>query len=325
VSPSALGVDVGGTSTRIVTIDASGAAVRTAVSPTPRGPEPVVDHVAALAGEALAATRDGPVDMIAVGMPGRVDVERGTVAGALNLGIEAPLPIAALLEARLRIPVLLENDVNAAAVGAFATLGLDSGASLAFVSIGTGLATGHVVDGRLHRGATGGAGELGHVPVPGADVPCPCGQAGCLEAVASGGGMVRLWAASGNAAGSRGEPNGVDGADVRALWDAADAGDTTAARIRDGAVAALAWAVQLTVMLLDVDAVVLGGGVSRLGDRLLAPITEELATLERRSPLIRSAAPSRRLWLAPDGVELGAIGVVRAARARTAAGGPDGP
>jgi glucokinase len=324
VSSSALGVDVGGTSTRVVTIDASGVPVRTAVSSTPRGPEPVIEHVAALAQEALAVSRDGPIDVVAVGMPGRVDVERGTVAGALNLGIEAPLPIAALLQARLLIPVLLENDVNAAAVGAFAALGLGSDASLAFVSIGTGLATGHVVDGRLHRGAAGGAGELGHVPVPGADVRCPCGQAGCLEAVASGGGMLRRWTASASASDDA-RRTGTDGAGVRALWDAADAGDSTAAQIRHGAVSALAWAVQLIVMLLDVDAVVLGGGVSRLGDRLITPVADELAAIERRSRLIRSASPATRLWLAPEGVELGAIGAVHAARERLEGRRPDGP
>jgi glucokinase len=227
-----------------------GAVLRTHVSATPRGATAVVDHVASIARLALAELPGRAVDLVGVGMPGRVDVAHGTVSSALNLGIDDAAPVRSLLHSRLGLPVVVENDVNAAAVGAFDALGLDERASLAFVSIGTGLATGHVVDGRLLRGATGAAGELGHVPVPGAAVRCPCGQTGCLEALASGGGMLRRWDEAGGGRGGGGRDDDDldgDGSSVRApgervaaLWDAADAGESPAATIRDDAVGAIA-------------------------------------------------------------------------------------
>jgi glucokinase len=329
VSLLALGVDVGGTSTRIATVDGGGTVIRMGVSPTPRGATAVVDHVASVVDLALADLVGQTVELVGVGMPGRIDVVHGTVSSALNLGIEEPVPVRTLLETRVGVPVIVENDVNAAALGAFDALALDERASLAFVSIGTGLATGHVVDGRLHRGATGAAGELGHVPVPGATVRCPCGQTGCLEAIASGGGMLRRWtAAPGAGVASGGDrdgdgssaprPGGGPALGVAALWDAADAGEVRAVTIRDDAVGAIAWTVQLLVMLLDVDVVVLGGGVSRLGDRLRDPVAAALGDRERGSSLIASAAPSSRLRLAPAASELGAVGAVLAARRHVA-------
>ena len=98
-------------------------------------------------------------------MPGRVDSARGVVASAVNLGITAPATIADLVASRLGVPVHVENDVNAAALGAFAQLELAPAQSLAYVNVGTGVAAGFVLEGRLWRGASGGAGEIGHVPM----------------------------------------------------------------------------------------------------------------------------------------------------------------
>jgi glucokinase len=297
VSPATVGVDVGGTSTRIVTVDAGGTVVRAHRVPTPRGAEPLVAMLVELVRGAIDAHE---VDLVGVGLPGRVDAELGTVDTALNLGIGAPVAVGAALAHAVGRPVVVENDVNAAALGAADALGFGPRGSLAFVSIGTGLAAGVVVDGRLQRGATGAAGEIGHLQVPGADASCPCGQRGCLEAVASGGGMLRRW--------------GRTGTDVAALWDAADRGEPDARAIRDDAVGAIAWAVLLEVLALDVRHVVLGGGVSGLGARLVNPVCDVLRERERTSPLLAALAPTDRVHGAPLGVELGAIGAALAAR-----------
>src|SRR4029079_7203893 len=123
---------------------------------------------------------------VALGVPGRVDVVTGTVSAAVNLGILGPVAIGALVEDRTGLPVHVENDVNAPALGAHAHLGVDSDASLAFINIGTGIAAGFVLGGRLWRGATGSAGEVGHIPMSPHGPGCPCGQVGCIEAAASG-------------------------------------------------------------------------------------------------------------------------------------------
>ena len=144
-------------------------------------------------------------------MPGRVDAVHGVVSAAVNLGITEPVPMAGIIGARLGVPVHVENDVNAAALGTFAHLGLAPAASLAYVNVGTGIAAGFVLGGRLWRGATGGAGEIGHVPMRPDGPPCRCGQLGCAEAVGSGRAVGRRSAP----ARRRHRGDGVDGTTVR--------------------------------------------------------------------------------------------------------------
>ncbi len=165
-------------------------------------------------------------------MPGRVDVATGTVSSAVNLGILEPVAIGDTVSELIGVPVHVENDVNAAALGALAHLGLASDSSLAYVNIGTGIAAGFVLGGRLWRGATGSAGEIGHIPMWSHGARCVCGQTRLRR-----GGGVR----SGRR--RRREPPG----DVAG---------------------AVAWAVQLCVMTLDVDVVALGGGMTEAADFL---------------------------------------------------------
>lgn len=296
-----VGVDIGGTTTRVVVFSPTGAVVAERHSATPFGGGAVVDHVAAE--YALATAGLAPVRHVGVGIPGRVTAE-GSVAMALNVGIIEPLDLAGELGGRVGVPVVVENDVNAAALAARAELG--SGASLTFVSIGTGFAVGSVVDGAVVRGSTGGAGELGHVPIPGETVPCVCGQLGCIEAIVSG-------RALSDAAGAIGLGSA---ATVTQLWDAAEAGNPAAVALQARAVVALAWSAQVAVLMLDVDHVVFGGGVSELGERLLDPLRAALAEREARSPWLASVAPSRRLRLAPGNGRLGAVGADLSARRR---------
>jgi predicted NBD/HSP70 family sugar kinase len=274
-----VGVDVGGTTTRAVAFDAALRPVAIESGPTPHGPEPIAGRVADLVGvlrSSLDTSRCAPP--IAVCLPGRVDVATGTVADAVNLGIEAPVAMGALLAGSLGCAARLENDVNAAALGTFHHLGLAADASLAFVNVGTGIAAGFVLGGRLWRGATGGAGEIGHIPMRADAPPCACGQAGCAEAIGSG----------------------------RAV------GHDPARR--DDVFAAVAWAVQLCVLTLDVDLVAIGGGLTEAGRPFADALDAALAEREAASALLRSAGLRRRVRLAPVGVPLGAAGAVLAAR-----------
>jgi glucokinase len=300
-SGCSVGVDAGGTTTRVVAFDAAGNELDEAVSATPPGADACLANIASEV-ERLTTQR-GPLRHVGVGLPGRVTLA-GEVSLALNVGIDAAVDVAGILGDRLGVPVVVENDVNAAAVAALAVIG--SGTSLALLSIGTGFAAGTIIDGAILRGSTGIAGEIGHVPIPGEVDPCVCGQAGCIEAIVSGRALSE--AASGLGLGSN--PTVVD------LWDAADAGAPDAGALRRRAVNALAFAAQLAVLMLDVDHVVIGGGVSVLGERLIEPIRAELGARERRSAWLASVAPARRVRLAPADGHLGAVGADLAARAR---------
>jgi glucokinase len=271
-----VGVDVGGTTIRAVLFDGALTPVASESTPTPHGADVILDAVAS---SVETLTDGGTPDLVAVGMPGRVEVARGTVGAAVNLGISEPVAVGDRLRDRLGAPIHLENDVNAAALGAFAHFGLDRAASLAYVNVGTGIAAGFVVGGRLLRGSTGGAGEIGHIPMRPDGPPCPCGQIGCAEAVGSG----RAVAA-----------------------DAATDGDV---------IAAVAWAVQLCVMTLDVDVVVVGGGMTNSGDPFRMRLVDALAKSEAASPMLAATGLARRVRLAPVDDPLGSLGAVLAARA----------
>ena len=292
-----IGIDIGGTSTRFVVFDADDRAVRHDVGPTVLGPGPLLDDLERRVVQAIDATPTAPTS-IGVGIPGTV--RDGVVAMALNVGIDGRLDLGAELASRTGLPVHVENDVNAAAFGACVALS-DSLTSLTYLGVGTGLAAGTVVGGEIVRGAAGAAGEIGHVPVPGRTERCVCGQTGCIEAIASGRSVVARMRAA-----------GLDGGVVE-LFDAAS-DDPSAAAIRDDMVAALAWCVQLAVLLNDVDAVVLGGGVAlALGDRLGDAVRADLSARERSAPFLEEIGLAARLRVAPVGVEFGALGAHRSA------------
>jgi predicted NBD/HSP70 family sugar kinase len=261
---------------------------------TPRGPAAMVDAVAELVTDVLA----GGLAPVAVGIPGRVDVADGTVRNALNLGIVAPTPFGADLASRIGCAVHVENDVNAGALGAAALLGVEPPSCLAYLSIGTGLAAGLVLDGKIHRGSIGMAGEVGHVPVRGDGPLCSCGQRGCAETLGSGGAIAERWGPRGAAA----------------LWNAADAGDRVAVGVRDDLVGAICSTIRLVVLTLDVDVVALGGGVGELGEPLVRELRRWLTAEAAQSPLLAMLRIGDRVRLVPAGSPVGELGAVLAAR-----------
>ncbi|MCA5893389.1 ROK family protein [Isoptericola sp. NEAU-Y5] len=301
------GLDIGGTKTLAVLLDADGEVVARTRLVTERGPRGVVAGAArAVRGVALRA--GVPIEDVAgvgVGMPGLVDPVAGTVRHAVNVGVDgAALPLAQLLADELGgVPVGVENDLNAAALGA-AHLALAAGeegaghggVDLAFLALGTGLAAGLVLDGRLRRGVGGAAGEIGHVPVDPAGPVCPCGQRGCLELYASGSAVAALWPAR------TGRPAPVE------LFEAAAAGEPGAREARDRYASAVAAAVRMLVLTVDVPRVVLGGGVAKLGDPLLVAVREALERESASSAFLASLHLSDRVRLAPVGVPVGAVG-----------------
>ncbi|EYR61969.1 ROK family transcriptional regulator, partial [Actinotalea ferrariae CF5-4] len=193
-----VGLDVGGSKIDGVLV-VGGEVVGRRRSAVRHGADGVVGSAAEAVEELLADARraGAPVRLRAVGagVPGIVAPGRGTVEHAVNLGVVGAAPVGPDLAERLGVPVVVENDLNVAALGAARTLGL--GDDLAYLSLGTGLAAGLLLDGRLRRGSVGAAGEIGHVPYRPDGRSCPCGQRGCLEQYASGSAIDGAWAADG--------------------------------------------------------------------------------------------------------------------------------
>ncbi|GAB3168054.1 ROK family protein [Myceligenerans halotolerans] len=315
-----VGLDIGGTKILGALLDADGGLVATTRLATELGPEGVVRSAARAVRDVVDAAGLGlaVVGGVGLGIPGIVDARAGTVKHAVNLGVGDELPLAERLSAALGgIPVVVENDLNVAAVGAAHVLerqgstGSDDGAGaalapgapasvyhedLAFLALGTGVASGLVMDGRLRRGVSGAAGEIGHVPVDPAGPDCSCGQRGCIETFVSGTALAAAWPAR------HGKPSPVE------LFEAADAGDAEAIRVRKRFADAVAAAVRLLVLTVDVHYVVLGGGVAQLGQPLLDVVRDSLREQAEASPFLASLGLPERVTLAPSDVPVAAVG-----------------
>jgi glucokinase len=287
-----VGVDIGGTNTDAVVLDDDGAVAHSLRLPTGWGSDEVLrtatDAVRGLADS--AGIPPSAFASIGVGVPGAVDAEQGTVTHARNLGV-ARLDLGSLLAANLGAAVRVENDVNAAALGTFHQLRLDETSSLAYLNLGTGLAAGLVLGGKLWRGSRGAAGEIGHIlidPLGPVDVD---GQPGALEVLASGSGIASQRPGS-----------------VSDLLAAAAVGDPRAIKIRTGLFEGVAAAVRILVLTLDVDVVVIGGGISSMGEALLSPIRALFAEWEAASPFITSLELGKRVRILPPESRAAATG-----------------
>lgn len=287
-----VGLDVGGTKTDAVAIADDGSVAARIRRPTAWGAAGVVDTITDAVGALGEMPGVGRFVSVGIGMPGQVMPGTSSVAHALNLGIEE-LDVVRAVGPRLALPVRVENDVKAAAVGAHA---LDGGRrDLAYLNLGTGVAAGLVTDGRLWRGRRGTAGEVGHVSVDPHGPVCRCGARGCIEALAGGAAVAARW--------GRDVP-----LPVRDVFDAADDGDPLAVALRADLARAVAAAVRLLVLTADVDAVVLGGGITALGERLLADVRDSLESGAAASGFLRSLRLAERVELLPAGSSAAALG-----------------
>lgn len=289
----AVGLDIGATKMHGVAVDPDGRVLADVLAPSPNGGEEVVAAAADVVAELRSRTGDRLDGTVGVGVPGLVDVAAGAVKHAVNLGVDAEwYPIGARLATRTGTRVIVDNDVNAAALGVAHLTGHDD---LVYLSLGTGLAAAAILDGRLRRGARGAAGEIGHVPIDPAGRACQCGQVGCLETMASGSALAAAWFAT-------------DVPPAQALFDAADAGDLRAIDQRDRFASRVADAVRLVALTMDPEHVVLGGGVAQVGELLRTAVARALADQAASSPFLASLDLPGRLRLAPLDVPVAALG-----------------
>lgn len=293
------GLDIGGTKTAVLIVDDALQVVGRGVAPTVvADPEQLVSATVETVREVMIASGADPARLLAVGagVPGMVEPESGHVRLAVNLKLQH-YALGETLAQRFKVPVALENDVRAAALGAFRWLnGLTPVQHMAYLSVGTGISAGVVLEGRLHRGAHGMAGEIGHVIFDPQGAPCLCGLNGCLETISAGPSIARQW------------PQG-DGT-AEAVFRASQQGDPQARSIITRAGEGIARAIQLLVMAFDIQKVVLGGGILNAGEAIMEPIQASLAAMRASSRLAEQMLPPDLVLVAPREADVARWGAI---------------
>jgi glucokinase len=317
------GIDLGGTKIQAAIVDDAGEVAGQSRHPTPTTGGPP-DVAAAMAGALREAAQAAGVETtelegIGVGSPGRVDDAAGTVTGAKNLpGWDGSFDVRAALESACGAPVSLGNDVQVATDGEFALGAARPYNSLLGVFWGTGVGGGIVLDGKPWIGRDA-AGEIGHVVVKIDGAQCPCGRRGCMEAYAGRLAMelrARKEVENGEKTvlfkimEERGRTRLTSGVWARAL----SRDDALAHRLIDRAVRALGAGIASALNILDVEAVIIGGG---LGLRLGEPYVERIR--EAMMPHLFASENPPAIELAALGDLGGAIGASLLVRARAGA------
>ncbi|MED1783237.1 ROK family protein [Brevibacillus fortis] len=279
-----IGLDVGGTTMKGAVMDENGRILIRATKETKvhNNLPLLLERMAALIGE-LRAKSLVHIESVGIGFPGPFDAENGISVHSPNFHLhQADLrtPLAKLVE----LPLFFDNDLRTATLGE-AVFGAGRGIShLVFVPLGTGVGAGIINEGKLVRGVSGFAGEIGHVRFPGLTAPCNCGKMGCVETVASATGIARV-ARERLDKELNANPLGAKASQLFTLCDgditkitaeqvatAVGKGDPLAIEAWNEACEVIGWALSVLINVCNPQLLVMGGGVCRAGELLLAPV-----------------------------------------------------
>ncbi len=294
----AVGVDLGGTNLRVALVDSDGriAASRSRPTHAHLGADSVIDAITELVEGLIhdeAPDRSNVIG-VGVGSPGPLDLRGGTIIKSANLPGWTNVPIRERMRNRLRLPVALDNDANAAALGEWRFGCGQACKDFVLLTLGTGVGAGVVVDGRLLHGHFGNAAELGHMIVVPGGLPCPCGQKGCLEQYASASAVSR------RATALLGEKTAID---AQVVAERAAAGDASCREVWDDACHYLALACINIQHAFNPAGIAFGGGMSLAGKFLLEGVQRHFQ--QNRWTLVED---SPKLTLAQLGQDAGLIG-----------------
>lgn len=315
-----LGIDLGGTNTKIALVDKDGAVLERSVIPTRamRSAEEVLDDIAreALQLRQRFEARGFKVWAAGIGIPGLIDWKTGVGILLPNFpGKWHGVPVKEWLEKRLGIPVAVINDVRAITLAEKRFGAGKEVSSMVMVAIGTGIGGGVIIDGELYIGKDGSAGEFGHITVEPNGVRCGCGNRGCLEAYASGPAMVA------QALRALVQQNdtlirdlvGDDLARVtpKIIAEAAQKGDSVALEIIERSGAYIGQALSCICVVVNPEMIVIGGGVAQAGELLFESIRKGL-----RERLFMVPVDTIQFVPAQLGLDAGVIGTATWAKER---------
>jgi glucokinase len=301
----AIGVDLGGTKMLVGVVDSERRVVYSSSAPSiGLGQEQLLET---LERELRAAIEARPQAAAAgLGIPCTIDQQRGVAIMAVNLEL-ADVPLRDLMSRRLGMPVVIDNDANVALLAEHRFGAARAARNAAMLTIGTGIGGGLVIDGRLYRGTTGAAGELGHIVIQADGPRCQgnCPNRGCVESLASGTAIAR----EGLAAAERAPDSALGRAratgeevDGTLVTEAALEGDDAAREVIALVGRRIGVALSSLANALEPDVIVIGGGAIRAGDLLVEPARRELAA-RALPPMNRTPVAAAEL-----GPEAGMIG-----------------
>lgn len=291
-----IGIDVGGTNVKIALVDDNGKIIYSNSVPTyaKMGYEYTVNNIKQAIKDLMKETNTTPSDIEGIGFdfPGQVDCKTGVVKLAPNIPGWVNVPIAQMIEDEFHIPTRIDNDVRCAALGEL-KFGAGKGCeNFICITVGTGIGSGIVINGKVVRGATNAAGELGHIKLQMNGGPiCGCGDTGCLEAFASGPAIVAMaqeYIKGGKSTKFR-EMAAVEGGEITPYMvaKAAEEGDSVAKRIFEIVGEYIGIGLTSVINLLNPERVIIGGGVAESGELLLGPIRK---TIKERAMVVAGNA-----------------------------------
>ncbi len=305
-----IGIDLGGTTIKVGVVSAQGRilAEHSVETLAKRPYQDVVHDMSLCISHVLKQTNltQDDIASVGIGIPGIADQRTGSVIFCTNLGWRN-VPLREELQKYIQKPVYIDNDATVAGY-AESISGVSRGCSCSvFLTLGTGLGAGIVINGRPWSGAHGVGSEIGHMTLVVDGVPCTCGNDGCVERYCSATAIIRMAKQS-----CLGYPDcdmvqrvkgDLDRIDAKVVIDSAKAGDPVAMRVFDRYCKYLAITVNNITAFLDPEMIVLGGGVSTAGDFLLENVREQLPRY-----LMYKTLPSPQLRLAQLGNEAGILG-----------------
>ena len=278
-----LGVDLGGTNMRFGLVSGAGEVIARGwvATDVDEGVDAVISRIVTGAEDLTdkAKTRGHEITGIGIGVPGIISTG-GIVRLSPNLPGWVDIPLKGILEDRLKLPVEVENDANAYALGEYMHGAGRGSASMVCFTLGTGVGGGIILDGDVWRGADGMAGEVGHITVYPNGIKCNCGNTGCLEQYSSATAVVEKTLESL----SKGAKSSLAGAyrkdrasiNARAIKDAAVSGDRLALWVYSGAGRALGIVAAGLINLLNIERIVVGGGMAGAWELLYEPLMSEV-------------------------------------------------
>lgn len=285
-----IGVDVGGTNVKIALVDFDGKIIYSNTVPTraEMGYEAGVNNIKQAIKELMQETSATAktIEAIGFGLPGQIDYKEGLVKNLPNIPGWVNIPLAKIMEEEFSIPTRLDNDVRCAALGEL-NFGAGKGCeNLICITVGTGIGSGIVLNGKLVRGASNAAGEIGHIKMQMTGGPlCGCGDYGCFEAYASGPAIVTMakeYISGGKSAKYKEmAPDGI--ITPYLVAQAALQGDAVSIQIFKQMGKIIGTGLASVVNLLNPQKIIIGGGVADAGDILLEPIRQTI--LDRAMPI----------------------------------------